>query len=63
MFEHRCHERCPARLMASPQAFSVIAMEVFVEQDKILPVCFLGVPRLIPVAGALSLRVALEQGD
>jgi hypothetical protein len=63
MFEHGCYQSSPTRLMASPKAFSVIAMEVFVEQDKILPVGFFGIPRFFSVTGALALRVALEQSD
>ena len=60
------HQGCPTGLMRGTEAFAGFAVEVFVEEDEILPIRIVGLTfgdLAVAVAWTVALFVFGEQGD
>ena len=59
--DESCGKGRPARLVRCADAAAGVAVEVFAEQDQVLPVGIVGVPMFLTMAGAVAILVRQEE--
>jgi hypothetical protein len=57
LLKHFCYQACPPGLVAGTETGAGIAVEIFVEQDEVLPVWVAAEPLRVPVERPFSLGI------